>query len=321
MDKTRILIVDDDPSLRKTLGDILSLKGCETIAAENGMEGLKRLRETPVNLALIDIGLPDISGIEVLKRIKADSPATEAIILTGNATLDSAIEAANGDAFSYLVKPYGIEQLMLHIRRAIEKQQTESALRESEERYRRLVEYAPDAMLVHSEGVCHYANGAALRMFGAGGVEQLVGQTIVSIVHPDYRADAEKRMRQLEETEIASLGKEQKMVRFDGTSVDVEARGININYRGKPAVQVILRDITLRKRLQEELTEKVAQLEAALVKVKQLEGIIPICMYCKKIRDDRESWHQLESYITEHSEALFSHGICPECFEKAKSGI
>ena len=66
-----------------------------------------------------------------------------------------------------------------------------------------------------------------------------------------------------------------------------------------------------------ELTEKVALLEAALAKVKQLEGIIPICMYCKKIRDDEESWQQLESYITEHSEAQFSHGICPECFKKA----
>jgi hypothetical protein len=64
------------------------------------------------------------------------------------------------------------------------------------------------------------------------------------------------------------------------------------------------------------LREKVEQLEEALGKVKLLEGIIPICMYCKKIRDDEESWQQLENYITKHSEALFSHGICPECFEK-----
>lgn len=70
-----------------------------------------------------------------------------------------------------------------------------------------------------------------------------------------------------------------------------------------------------------ELTEKVAQLEAALVAVKQLEGIIPICMYCKKIRNDHESWEQLEAYITEHSEAHFSHGICPECFVKATAEV
>ena len=55
------------------------------------------------------------------------------------------------------------------------------------------------------------------------------------------------------------------------------------------------------------------QLEAALTRVKMLEGIIPICMYCKKIRDEQNSWHQLETYISGHSEALFSHGMCPEC--------
>lgn len=58
------------------------------------------------------------------------------------------------------------------------------------------------------------------------------------------------------------------------------------------------------------------ELEAALSRVKQLEGIIPICMYCKKIKDDKQSWHQLETYISQHSEALFSHGMCPECVEE-----
>jgi hypothetical protein len=62
-------------------------------------------------------------------------------------------------------------------------------------------------------------------------------------------------------------------------------------------------------------------LREAQAKVKHLEGIIPICMYCKKIRDDMESWQQLEQYITEHSEAMFSHGICPECYGKVRSDM
>jgi DNA-binding NtrC family response regulator len=191
MDKPRILIIDDNSELRKTLADILRLKGYETLLAATGMEGLALIRDNPVNLALIDIGLPDISGVEVLKRIKADYPSTEVIILTGNATLNSAIEAANRGAFSYLIKPYDIEQLTLNIQRAIEK-----------------------------------------------------------------RKAAEDRER------------------------------------------------------------LILELKAALAKVKQLEGIIPICTYCKKIRNDKESWQQMESYITEHSEALFSHGLCPECAQK-----
>lgn len=70
-----------------------------------------------------------------------------------------------------------------------------------------------------------------------------------------------------------------------------------------------------------QLEEKVSELEAALAMVKKLEGIIPICGICKKIRNDEESWQQLEQYISEHSEALFSHGLCPDCFEKEMTGI
>jgi len=68
--------------------------------------------------------------------------------------------------------------------------------------------------------------------------------------------------------------------------------------------------------LQRSLVEHVRQLEHALERVKQLQGLVPICSYCKKIRNDRNYWQQLESYISDHSEAQFSHGICPECYEK-----
>jgi response regulator RpfG family c-di-GMP phosphodiesterase len=66
--------------------------------------------------------------------------------------------------------------------------------------------------------------------------------------------------------------------------------------------------------LQESLARRVTELEAALASVKQLRGLLPMCSYCKKIRVDDSYWQQLEGYITEHSEAKFSHGICPECF-------
>ena len=73
--------------------------------------------------------------------------------------------------------------------------------------------------------------------------------------------------------------------------------------------------------LQNTLSEHIRELELSLNRVKQLEGLIPICMYCKKIRDDQDSWQQLEKYITEHSEALFSHGICPKCYEEQMENI
>ena len=68
--------------------------------------------------------------------------------------------------------------------------------------------------------------------------------------------------------------------------------------------------------LQTSLAARVAELEEALLRVKQLQGLLPICSYCKKIRNDRNCWQQLENYIGERSEAQFSHTICPDCFER-----
>jgi sigma-B regulation protein RsbU (phosphoserine phosphatase) len=68
--------------------------------------------------------------------------------------------------------------------------------------------------------------------------------------------------------------------------------------------------------LQAQLSLRVRELEEALANVKQLGGLLPICAYCKKVRDDRNYWQQVESYITEHSGARFSHSICPECYAR-----
>jgi phosphoserine phosphatase RsbU/P len=70
--------------------------------------------------------------------------------------------------------------------------------------------------------------------------------------------------------------------------------------------------------LQRDLAIRIEQLQQALVEVKKLSGLLPICSYCKKIRSDGDYWQQLESYLAEHSEAEFSHGVCPECLEIAK---
>lgn len=75
------------------------------------------------------------------------------------------------------------------------------------------------------------------------------------------------------------------------------------------------------KRVEEERKKLVVELQDALSKIKTLQGIIPICSYCKKIRDDKGNWDQLESYISHHSDAKFSHGACPECYQKEMAKI
>jgi len=76
------------------------------------------------------------------------------------------------------------------------------------------------------------------------------------------------------------------------------------------------KDISLRKKVEEEREKLIKELNTALDEIKTLQGIIPICMYCKKIKNDAGAWDKLEAYIEEHSDADFSHGICPECYEK-----
>jgi DNA-binding response OmpR family regulator len=77
-------------------------------------------------------------------------------------------------------------------------------------------------------------------------------------------------------------------------------------------VQVGVRTVALRQAL----ADRVRELEDALARVKQLQGLLPICAYCKKIRDDGHYWREVESYVSQHSAAQFSHSICPECYER-----
>jgi len=72
--------------------------------------------------------------------------------------------------------------------------------------------------------------------------------------------------------------------------------------------------------LQAALADRVKKLEEALVKIKTLQGLLPICSYCKKIRNDQDYWQQIDTYLAEHTQAEFTHGICPECIEKHIKG-
>ncbi|MHB8789746.1 MAG: sensor domain-containing diguanylate cyclase [Desulfobulbaceae bacterium] len=160
--KIQILIVDDDPNLRKTLADILRVKGYEPSVATGGAEAIAAAEHEKFSLALIDLMLPDMSGLNVMARIKAISPLTETIILTGNASLDSAIEATGQGAFSYLLKPYKMDDLLLNIRHGVERQQ-------AQEEIRRLASFPRLTPIpeieVNSSGEVTYANPAAEKLF------------------------------------------------------------------------------------------------------------------------------------------------------------
>ncbi len=250
MDTPRLLIIDDDANLRKTLADVLKLRGFEVFSAGSGREGIEWLEGNPVDLAIIDLGLPDVSGIEILKKMKSDFPDTEAIILTGMATLDSAVEAANKGAFSYLVKPCEIEQLILNVRRAVEKRQSEKALRKSEECFRNIFEGSPLGMaIIDDSGRFVKVNGMLCRMLGYE-AEELVALPPCDIIRFADRDTEANKVGRLFRKGPAFWKKERRCVKKSGELiwVNMTASAITDPADDSRYFLMMFDDITKRKK-------------------------------------------------------------------------
>ena len=132
-----------------------------------------------------------------------------------------------------------------------ERKQAQQALAESEDRYRRLVEMSPEALLVHQHERCVYVNPAAQRLLAASSAEDLVGKSFWEMIHEDYHDIARERIRKMYADGTPSELLEEKFVRLDGQVIDVEVTGTVISYQGEPAIQLVVRDITERKRAEE----------------------------------------------------------------------
>ncbi len=151
-----------------------------------------------------------------------------------------------------------------------ERRQAEQAARESEQRYRTLLENAPEAILVHQDGRWILANRAALKLLHAARVEQLVGRPTLDIVHPDYRAVVRERIeREFATGEPAPL-LEQQFIAVDGTVLDVEVVGIPITLAGRQGGQIIVRDITERRQAEQVVREREAEVRRSRERLEAL---------------------------------------------------
>ena len=120
MDKNRILIIEDDKRLREILKKILDRKGFRVDLATNGSEGIARIKQDFYDMALTDLKMPGMDGIEVLRAIKKISPKTYVIIMTAYGTIDSAVEAMRNGAFDYVTKPFKTEEISIVLEKASE---------------------------------------------------------------------------------------------------------------------------------------------------------------------------------------------------------
>jgi PAS domain S-box-containing protein len=214
-----------------------------------------------------------LSKVEILKSNGSPFPTEEMPITNsikgGKAVrnIEMTIKRADGNRLHALVSSAPLYDANGKVFAAIvifeditERIQTEVALKESEERYKTLVETSTDAIVVHKNGHFLFANSSALALFGAKTFEELKSRTIFDFMSPDEKPSVMKRIAEAGGGQKL-LPKEEQVVRLDGTHVPVEAIGAPIWYSGEQAVLVILRDITQRVELSQKLAEYTNSLE------------------------------------------------------------
>ena len=199
-------------------------------------------------------------------------------------------------------------------------------LRESEERFRRAFDSAPIGMaLVSPEGRWIKVNRVLCDMIGYSETD-LLQTDFQHITHPDDLGTDLEFVRQMLAGKILSYQMEKRYFHKNGATVNVMLSVALVRDSSGEPLHFIsqMEDITERKLTEVKLAEQAAELKRSnqelkdvLEKVKILSGMLPICGSCKKIRDDTGYWNQIETYITQHSDASFSHGLCPECAIKA----
>jgi PAS domain S-box-containing protein/putative nucleotidyltransferase with HDIG domain len=169
-----------------------------------------------------------------------------------------------------------------------ERKRIQEALSESQERYRRLLDHNPAAIVVHVAGIIVYCNKASLDLVAASCPDDALGKKIFDFVHPDYREIVLERVKLCQKEGKFAEPIEEKFLRLDGKSIDVEVTAIPITYHGKPATQVVFWDITKRKHDEESIQNSLDDLQ------RTLEGTVDALASAVETRDPYTAGHQKE---------------------------
>jgi PAS domain S-box-containing protein len=197
-----------------------------------------------------------------------------------------------------------------------ERKLAEEALRMSEARFSLFMKHFPGlAYIKDTDGKCLFGNHGFARYLGID-ESSIVGRTNHEIFPPEFadKITADDK-RVIESNEVTEIEEAYGELVWSTCKFPIPQSG------ELPLLGGFTVDVTRRKRAEEQRERLVLELERSLADLKRLSGLLPICASCKKVRDDKGYWQQIEAYVKDHSEVEFSHGICPECAEKLYPGF
>jgi PAS domain S-box-containing protein len=266
----RILIVDDDESSRRTLKLIFNKKNYNIETVGSGKEAIEKIKDKSFNIVFLDIKLPDMEGVELIKPLKELHPDIVVIMVTAYASMETAVRALNEGASAYIHKPLNIDEVLKTVDDVFEKQrlikekrQAEEALRASETKYRNVVEHSLQGFMILQDGRIILANKALARMskYTRQELMDLSPEEVVNSIHPEDRAFVMENMQDHLQGNSVPKRSEHRRLRKDGIDYWVESFTELIEYEGRPTLQIALVDITDRKEAEEKIKAYTNNLE------------------------------------------------------------
>ena len=256
MKQARVLIVEDEFITAMDLQIHLENLGYEICGKVNtAEEALEALQEAPCDVILMDIMLKgEMTGIEAAAKIRSKY-RTPVIYLTANTDPMILAQAKTAEPFGFLIKPFHKKELHANIEMALYKHEMEEKLRESEEKYRRVVEYANEAIIVAQDGMLKFANPKTLDLTGYSR-EQLLSEPFLDFIHPEDVEFVGEHHRRRVQGEKLPEAYSARIIHQSGAVKWLEIRAIAIEWQGRQGVLTFLTDITERKLAEDALSEQ-----------------------------------------------------------------
>jgi len=261
---SHILLVDDEPRFAESLQQILLANNYSSTIAQDGSKAIELIQNNFFDLVLLDIDLPDMSGIQIISHIRKYLADTPIIMMTGNASVDTAVEAMKKGAYDYLKKPIVHDLLTVTIHKAINHFRLKKEFKASEQRFKTLSDASWEGILIHDKGIIIEANKQFFEIFG----HQKHDLTGISILEIIFTKDSYKKIqRRIHEGLIGSH--EATGIKKDGSEFPLETRSNYIEYNGQQARVCAVRDLTEQKKSEQEKLK----LQMKLAKASKMEAL------------------------------------------------